>query len=252
MEKTYSKFGGTIESDLVRQASRIRLYLAEQLPDLELNDICYAFDVLCYLMSDVSCEQKLLNQNHITNRTIDKKIDILHHTARFAFNLTLDGQTYQKMGLRYIELIEFNTGIMKDFSIKDSLTGALSFDYLKSLDKRLSQESFLLFFFDLDKFKQLNDRHGHEVGNQTLQAFSKVLIESVRVSDFVFRYGGDEFVVILLNNHIEPHQLTERVSRQLGNDIQYSVGWTYNKDFDLFKTIKIADSLMYKNKRKRR
>ncbi|WP_194435442.1 GGDEF domain-containing protein [Vibrio fluminensis] len=241
-----------MDIDVVRQCARIRVYLAQHVEDLDLNDICYAFDVLCYLLSNSSTPNKLVDQSHITNRTIDKKIDILHHTARFAFNLDLDKQTYQKIGLRYIELIDFNTSIMKDFSIKDNLTGAFCYDYLKSLAGRLSKQNFLLFFFDLDNLKKLNDTQGHEAGNLTLKAFSKVLLASVRVNDLVFRYGGDEFVIILLNNYIEPTQLIARIDAQLNDEIQYSVGWAHNKDLDLFKTIKTADSLMYKNKRRTR
>lgn len=255
MSDTYTKFGGTLDIDIIKQCAKIQAYLAERVPDLELNDICYAFDVLCFLLSDSDGDNNFASQSHITNRTIDRKIDLLHHAARFAFNLDLDKVTYQRLGLRYIELLDFSTKIMKDMSIKDSLTGALCFDYLKSLNERLSQQNFLLFFFDLDNLKAVNDTQGHEAGNQVLKTFANALLESLRAADLVFRYGGDEFVVIVLNEHIEPNVLIERIDYQLhsktqASTIQYSVGWAYNEEFDLFKTIKVADSLMYKNKRR--
>ncbi|EGU38149.1 GGDEF domain-containing protein [Vibrio ichthyoenteri ATCC 700023] len=239
-----------MESELVEQCSGIRHSLIKNIPELELNDICYAYDVLCYLLSSQSNQRKLADQNQITNRTIDKKVDILHQTARFAFDLDLDSHTYQQVGRRYIELVQFNTDIMKDFSIRDNLTGALSFDYLKSLNERLSKEHFLLFFFDLNNFKALNDAYGHEFGNQALKAFAGVLIDNVQINDLVFRYGGDEFIILLFDTDIDPNQLITRLNRQLNYDIQYSVGWAYNTERDLFKTIKLADSLMYKNKRR--
>ncbi len=51
---------------------------------------------------------------------------------------------------------------------------------------------------DLDDFKRCNDRWGHEAGDLLLQAFARALRESVRASDLAVRYGGDEFVVILV------------------------------------------------------
>ena len=57
--------------------------------------------------------------------------------------------------------------------------------------------SFGLVFADLDDFKQLNDRYGHAVGDETLVAFANVLAESLRRPDDAFRIGGDEFAVIL-------------------------------------------------------
>jgi diguanylate cyclase (GGDEF)-like protein len=50
---------------------------------------------------------------------------------------------------------------------------------------------------DIDKFKLVNDTHGHSAGDLALQTFSKALINTIRKSDIVGRYGGDEFMIIL-------------------------------------------------------
>ena len=50
---------------------------------------------------------------------------------------------------------------------------------------------------DVDHFEQVNDTHGHEVGDQVLQAIGGILNESCRITDFVARFGGEEFLVIL-------------------------------------------------------
>ena len=57
--------------------------------------------------------------------------------------------------------------------------------------------SLAVVYFDLDRFKEINDRYGHAAGDKVLQHVSQRIIESVRHTDFAARIGGDEFVVIL-------------------------------------------------------
>ena len=52
---------------------------------------------------------------------------------------------------------------------------------------------------DLDDFKQVNEEHGHQVGDEVLRAVGRALRDSVRVYDTVARYGGDEFAVIAID-----------------------------------------------------
>ncbi len=74
-------------------------------------------------------------------------------------------------------------------------------------------EIFYLFFLDLDDFKQVNDTHGHQAGDEVLVAMGKALREQTRGSDdFPFRYGGDEFGLILVEDSREAAQkIVERI-----------------------------------------
>lgn len=81
----------------------------------------------------------------------------------------------------------------------DPLTGLLN---RRSLENRIrdlgaDDTGYVVAFGDLDRFKDLNDTHGHETGDRALRLFSRVLMESVRPDDVTARYGGEEFVVVL-------------------------------------------------------
>lgn len=81
----------------------------------------------------------------------------------------------------------------------DPLTGLLNRRALEDRVRalRLSGGTFAVAMADLDHFKQLNDRHGHDSGDRALRTFSRVVREAVRAEDLVSRYGGEEFVVVL-------------------------------------------------------
>ena len=85
----------------------------------------------------------------------------------------------------------------------DALTGLATYRVLRDRlsheieRSKRSGEGFAVLFLDLDRFKQVNDRYGHEAGNEVLRAVADEIRNAVRASDLAARYGGDEFVVIL-------------------------------------------------------
>jgi diguanylate cyclase (GGDEF)-like protein len=88
-------------------------------------------------------------------------------------------------------------------SIRDSLTGLYNRRYLEEsmqIEERRSQRSgqpFGILMLDLDRFKQINDAHGHDAGDYVLRQFAQVLQRQTRSGDIACRYGGEEFTVIL-------------------------------------------------------
>ena len=88
-------------------------------------------------------------------------------------------------------------------ALYDQLTGLpnreLFYDRLQSAMARAGREQgqFALLYLDLDKFKQVNDQHGHQVGDELLQQTAQRILASLRHSDTVARFGGDEFVILL-------------------------------------------------------
>jgi len=87
---------------------------------------------------------------------------------------------------------------------EDPLTGLpnrRAFDIVfESAVANATKEPFAVMLIDLNDFKPINDRYGHESGDEALKVFAKKLEELVRESDFVARVGGDEFAVVLLNS----------------------------------------------------
>jgi len=92
---------------------------------------------------------------------------------------------------------------IKEMTIIDEVSGLFNTRHLFSLlDQAISQgvrylTGFSLIFFDLDRFKLVNDTHGHLVGSRILREVGQLVVQHLRKADVAFRYGGDEFVVFL-------------------------------------------------------
>jgi diguanylate cyclase (GGDEF)-like protein len=122
-------------------------------------------------------------------------------------------------------------------------------------------KSLSMIFLDIDHFKAINDHYGHECGDIALTAAAKWIKGSLRNSDLVFRYGGEEFVILLsdtdlagaellaerIRNNIERHTLAYDMTTI---KITASFGVATLRDDDTVDTfIKRADNAMYKAKK---
>ncbi|NMH60142.1 GGDEF domain-containing protein [Alteromonas ponticola] len=93
---------------------------------------------------------------------------------------------------------------------QDTLTGvgnrrALEEKLIELIDlkKRYPEQSASLILIDLDEFKSINDRFGHSFGDKVLTTFTNTIVDRIRVTDKLYRYGGEEFVVIADNTSQE-------------------------------------------------
>jgi diguanylate cyclase len=88
---------------------------------------------------------------------------------------------------------------------RDVLTRLLNRQFLASVMMReielakRTQREFAALMIDVDHFKRINDEYGHDAGDSALQQISSVTLNSVRAGDFVFRYGGEEILIILVD-----------------------------------------------------
>ena len=107
---------------------------------------------------------------------------------------------------------------LENLSITDELTGLLNRRGLMNIlrrelgaARRNKRNNGLLILIDLDGFKQINDQYGHAVGDAYLQAAAAVLLNEVRTSDYVARFGGDEFALVL--TQISPKETAARINQ---------------------------------------
>ncbi|MBN8488989.1 MAG: GGDEF domain-containing protein [Burkholderiales bacterium] len=101
---------------------------------------------------------------------------------------------------------------------RDALTQLLNRRFLPAVlgrEVELSRRGgpcFAVLMIDVDHFKDINDRHGHEAGDRVLQHLASVLVASVRSGDSVFRYGGEEFLLLLVEvSALQALQLAEKI-----------------------------------------
>jgi diguanylate cyclase (GGDEF)-like protein/PAS domain S-box-containing protein len=89
---------------------------------------------------------------------------------------------------------------LRQQSMRDPLTGCFNRRYMAELDEEMSgtESAWACLFIDIDHFKQYNDEHGHQTGDNTLIRMSRFLMRQVRAEEPVIRVGGDEFVIVLL------------------------------------------------------
>lgn len=113
----------------------------------------------------------------------------------------------------------------------DALTGLVTYRVLRDrLANEIARSSrsgdpFAVLFMDLDGFKQVNDSFGHRAGSDVLAAVGQVLQKAVRTTDVAGRYGGDEFVVLLVRTDVAGAQRVAEVIRGRVESVGRALGY---------------------------
>jgi diguanylate cyclase (GGDEF)-like protein len=150
---------------------------------------------------------------------------------------------------------------VRRLSITDDLTGLYNHrHFFKTLEAELARlkrqkTSLSLLMFDLDNFKKYNDLYGHLEGDRVLKTVGEIVKYSIRSNvDSGYRYGGDEFTVLLIGASADrARAIAERIRSSIeqtkSHHITVSIGLSeYRDHFDLEGFVKSADDAMYRAK----
>jgi len=188
------------------------------------------------------------------------------------FNLMVDRLEEQIKNLD--RKVKKKTEALRELAITDPLTKLYNRRYFSEISTRIydvaqrESEALSVMMLDIDKFKNINDTYGHQVGDQVIITLAKIINEIKRESDVVCRYGGEEFIMLLPKTSkagaldlaqrirvaieryeilIEEKNTTVRFTVSLGvSEVDYS------KDSEIEDVIRRADNAMYIAKREGR
>lgn len=168
---------------------------------------------------------------------------------------------FREMKLSETEL-SLRNDQLKALSVRDSLTTLYNhgylYEFLEEEKKRYSRShsAFSIVMIDIDHFKKINDLHGHIHGDIILKELAALLKEHLRTSDIVGRYGGEEFLAVLIDSdRNDAYQVAEKIRKTVENhlfsnglSITLSIGVSTYKEGSISALIERADKKMYEAK----
>jgi len=219
--------------------------------------------------------QHLINAaNSIASGDLNVRLPVTRNDE-FGHLTRIFNQMADKLRHSHAEIVATNQAmqqqnqLLETLSITDGLTGlynrskldAILIDEMARFKRNL--RPFAVLMLDIDYFKTLNDSHGHIAGDEVITAVAKILGQSIRSVDYAARYGGDEFIIIMVETTADMALKTaERIRAQV-NDMRYSasgqivsvtvsigvVQCTQSDDVTPTAVFSRADSALYEAKR---
>ncbi|MDR3492534.1 MAG: GGDEF domain-containing protein [Gammaproteobacteria bacterium] len=175
-------------------------------------------------------------------------------------NLELLNMGLEKDIKKRTKELEHANKALKKLSVTDQLTGLYNRykleDFFEFEKKKMSRykTKLAVLLLDVDHFKLVNDKYGHNIGDQVLKEIAHILQAAVRSSDVVVRWGGEEFIILALNITLEQSmQMADHIRQQIKNNVFHDVGCvtvsfgvTSVKEMEtLIEVIQHADQALY-------
>lgn len=168
------------------------------------------------------------------------------YMVTFIEKLAKDNNYYYINMYRPCKVNDYLTGTMTRGNFEDTMN-----NYLEKYS------DFIIIIGDIDNFKLINDTYGHKVGDKVLKTIGSILNDSIRDTDIVGRYGGEEFIICLLENDLDnAYKIVERMRNKIENTIidigndKINITMTFgisnyniNKTYE--ETVEEADKALY-------
>jgi diguanylate cyclase (GGDEF)-like protein len=158
-------------------------------------------------------------EKNVDNATVEIRHSLYINLAICALSILLMSFLMHKIVDQYHDEVE-------KLAISDSLTGLPNRMYLELMaqnainEAKRKSEALSMLLIDVDYFKQVNDRYGHLAGDEVLRQIAAILKKNLRESDYVCRWGGEEFLVLLKGcNAIDAYQLAEKIRTAVAQQI---------------------------------
>ena len=202
------------------------------------------------------------------NTTVENKVQLAVDQLEVVNNALKDEVKERENIEKELDEVTLEKDIATHASLHDLLTGlpnrALFYDRLGHGLEQAKRNGWNLavMFLDLDNFKQINDKHGHDVGDKVLLTFAKKLKDNTRSGDSICRLGGDEFLYLLMDikSELEVTKIIEKLIKTIAlpsNGLEENFVVKLSIGISLFPKnassleglIKSADTAMYAAKK---
>jgi diguanylate cyclase (GGDEF)-like protein len=214
-----------------------------------------------------------------TGAVMSYRIDTVGSNALLAFNIVTS--VFVALGMHLLvfedmteEIRRTNMALsaandqIRHMAITDPLTGCYNRRFFDAIGRRELErhrrynKPLTILFVDLDRFKHLNDRYGHDTGDLVLRTVGALLRRSVRGSDYVIRWGGDEFLLLLTCTVPEAKAKAEELKAAFTDEryaaglpeetgLSIGIGEVSTTAETLNGAIRVADTAMYRDKVRR-
>jgi len=203
-EKIYQQFFANLEEETLDKIKddikSILINICKNVSDFTGNAELYETTINLHLteLTDKSCSKEI---REIVSKTLEETKKIMRNGLEVKEQLDHANKQLETLKAEIEKakndsLIDFLTGIPNRKAFNQNLNELIH-------QAKQEEQTVCLLMIDVDHFKNFNDQYGHLVGDQVLQYVSNIIKENIRGSDFVSRFGGEEFAVILPNTDLE-------------------------------------------------
>lgn len=234
----YKNYNDSLVLGASRPINRDNWYLISEVPALQAYTTVFQkmlLLIISLLIGAAATIKIMLYFARKFEEPVQELIQGLHNLEKGNYDYKIDATSLNQYAAEFQELgnalnhmsskVRENLNLFEELSVSCPLTKLYNRRYLMEKGEALLQQSLLhnqccaCIAVDIDFFKKVNDKYGHLIGDEVLKHIAKIMQNTVRKSDIVTRYGGEEFVILLPNTSIkEAAIVAEKVLRTIAEN----------------------------------